>query len=293
MKQDYAKEMLELPDGRLLCFGRFGDTQGRPVLFLHGFPGSRTQAAMVSEQAKNKQVCLIAPDRPGFGFSEFHSARELSNTCVDFIYLMKHLGYKKFPVVGVSCGGAYALACAHDFPHQITSVGLLAGMGPMDIPAIRNGQLKILTLLFWLAKKHAVFSSPLLVLDSLMFRKDPDKAVRLLSRMLSQPDRELLHRNVRVKKLFGKSLSEAYQQGLQGALLEAHIIGSRRPYMLRNITQPVEVFQGQHDNHVPPTMGRYIANEVQHGRLHFNEHAGHLSIVVSEIESCLELMLRS
>lgn len=291
MKLDYSKEILELPDGRLMCFGRFGDTQGRPVLFLHGFPGSRTQAAMVSEQAKNKHVCLIAPDRPGFGFSEFCSSRELSNTCVDFMYLMKHLGYKKFPVVGVSCGGAYALACAHNFPQQITSVGLLAGMGPMDISAIRKGQLKILTILFWLAKKHATFAAPLLVLDSLMFRKDPDKAVRLLSRMLSQADRELLSGNDKVKKLFGKSLSEAYQQGLQGALLEAHIIGSRRPYLLADIAQPVEVFQGQHDNHVPPAMGRYIANEVQQGRLHFSEHAGHLSIVVSEIECCLELIL--
>ena len=291
MKSEMTFDKVTLPDGRRMSFGRFGDLSGKPVLFLHGFPGSQLQAKMVCAQAKNNGACLIAPDRPGFGYSDFDQHRTLISTCNDFQFLMAKLGYQRFAVIGVSCGGAYALGCAYAFTQQVTAVGLLAGIGPMHIPAIKKDQLKVLTILFWLARHNPKLAIPLILLDCLMFRKSPESAIRVLSKLLTQPDRELLQINEQVRLLFGKSLAEGYRQGLTGALQEAHIIGSSRPYSLGEISTPIEVFQGKYDKHVPPAMGHYIASNLPNGRFHFNNNAGHLSIVVSEIERCLQLIL--
>jgi pimeloyl-ACP methyl ester carboxylesterase len=62
-------EWLHLSDGRHLAWRFYGRRDGAPILFFHGFPGSRLQAALVHAQAAAAGVALIAFDRPGFGAS--------------------------------------------------------------------------------------------------------------------------------------------------------------------------------------------------------------------------------
>ena len=58
---------LELNDGRTLAYACYGRADGKPLHFMHGFPGSRYQAALIYEQAKSGGVFVVAPERPGFG----------------------------------------------------------------------------------------------------------------------------------------------------------------------------------------------------------------------------------
>lgn len=290
---DDSAECLRLGDGRRLCYQLFGHREGTPVYFFHGFPGSRLQAALVERQAAAANVCLVAFDRPGFGLSDPDPARTLSSSVGDVAALAHRLGHPRFGVIGVSCGGAYALACAHDLSERVCHVGLLAGMGPMDRPGIRQGQLPILGLMFRLARLSPVLIAPLLLLDRALYRGDPDRAVRLLADMLTAPDRALLAADTELGRQFSAALAEAYRQGVRGAMREAQLIGSRRPYALERITVPVDVYQGEHDRHVPPAMGRYIAESVRNGTLHSCPADGHLSVIVNQAGPCLDRMAAS
>lgn len=278
---------ITLDQGRPLAYGRYGRPGGRPLYFLHGFPGCRLQAALVQEAAESAGVELIAPDRPGFGRSGPAAGRTVLSWVDDLTRLADHLGHDRFGVVGVSCGGPYALACAHRLPQRLDYVGLVAGIGPMDTPAIRTDQLPVLTVLFAMARRHPLLASPLLAMDWLMFRTQPERAVRALAGMLSAPDRELLAKDSAVSTRFGASLAEAYAGGLRGALCEAHLIGSPRGFALQDIRPPVHIYQGGQDRHVPPEMGRYLADMISGSRLHFYPEEGHLSILVLRFEDCL------
>lgn len=289
---DTDTESLDLPDGRRLGFARYGDRAGRPLFVLHGFPGSRLQAAFLDDKARRAGVCLIAPDRPGFGLSTHAPQRTLCSGAGELARLADHLGHARFDVMGISCGGAHALACAHELPQRVKRVILMAGMGPMDLPAIREGQLPVLKMMFALARRHPALVSPMLALDRWLYRRDPQRAVKMVAGMLSDPDRRLLAGQPRVAELFGASLAEAYRQGLRGAMREAQLIGSRRDYTLSRIEVPVDVHQGAWDRHVPPAMGHYLAAVLPNARLHAYDDEGHLSIVWNRFERAVEAMGR-
>jgi len=282
-----AAEFITLRDGRALAYQRFGPRDGRPLYFLHGFPGCRLQAAMVATQAAAAGVCLIAPDRPGFGQSTPAPQRTILDACDDVVRLADTLGHERFGVLGVSCGGPYALACAYRRPSRLDYVGLVAGMGPMDLPSIRQDQHPLLRGMFALARVHPRLVSPLLLLDRALYTSNPERAVRALEGMLTAPDRQALDSYPALRAAFAAGLAEAYRQGIGGALREASLIAGPRGYALQEITVPVHLYQGGEDRNVPPAMAEHMARCIPTAHLHYFPEEGHLSILVNRIEDCL------
>ena len=279
---------LALADGRVLAWQGYGDPAGRPLHVFHGFPASRLLASLLHERARAAGVCLVAADRPGFGQSSPAPRRTILGWADDVVALADHLGHERFGVLGISCGGAYALACAHAMPQRLSYVGLLAGMGPMDVPALRQAQLPPLKVLFCLARIHRLLASPILLADALLFRANPRQAIDTLAKLLAGPDREVLAGDATVRSRFVASFVEAYRQGIGGALTEAALIARPRGFALADIRVPVHVHQGGLDRHVPPAMGRYLAQALPQGRLHFHPDEGHLSIVTRRFADCLD-----
>jgi pimeloyl-ACP methyl ester carboxylesterase len=277
---------LQLPDGGVLAFAIYGRPGGRPVHFFHGFPSSRLLAALVHEKAEAANVCLVAADRPGFGESTATPGRTLADWPLQVLSLADHLNQPRFDVIGVSCGGAYALACAADIPERIGKIALLAGMGPMDVPEIRRAQMPALKAMFALARIHLWLASPMFLLDRAVFRGDPDRALRMVAAMLTTPDRAALAKP-EVGRRFVASMAEAYRQGTAAAMGEARLIAQPRPYRLEDIRVPVHVFQGHCDRHVPEAMGDYLARTIPNAQAHVFSDEGHLSIVCNRFDECL------
>lgn len=289
MKQaDFAAaERLRLCDGRTLAYRCFGSPGGAPVHVLHGFPGSSLQAALLHDAAVAAGAYLVAADRPGFGSSTHRPGRRIADFADDLAQLADHLGQARFAVLGISCGGAYALACAQHLPARVTRVALLAGIGPMDRPELRSEQLPALRLLFSLARWHEWLAIPLLALDRSFFLRDPVRATRALARMLTRPDQDLLERAPEVLNCFAESLAEAYRPGLAGICCEASLIARPQGIDHAAVTQPVVVVQSGQDRHVPPPMGRWLASHLPMGSLSEYRDAGHLSVVVEAGERVL------
>lgn len=280
-------QIITLADQRKLAYRCYGAKEGQPLYFFHGFPGSRLQAAIVEQQARAAGICIVAPDRPGFGRSDLAPQRRIADWPADVAQLADALGHARFGVLGVSCGGPYALACAERIAPRLTYVGLMAGVGAMDVPATRRNQFPALRMLFALARVSSRLVGPMLWLDRRMFVGNPERAVRMLAGMLTAPDRQLLANDPGLAECFAHSLAEAYAQGIAGAACEAHLIATEPGFDAHRINLPVHLYQGGQDRHVTPAMTGHLAGQLPGARLRFHPDEGHLSILPHAFPECV------
>ncbi|KAJ9653330.1 hypothetical protein H2198_007472 [Neophaeococcomyces mojaviensis] len=125
---------LILPDVRKLGYAEYGAPTGEPILFQHGFPGSRVEGAGLHDVASKVGARIIAIDRPGYGWSSPHKNGSLLSRAQDVEALAKHLRLEKYGVLGISGGGPYALACARSLPaDKLRAVSIVCGLGSPDM----------------------------------------------------------------------------------------------------------------------------------------------------------------
>ena len=124
-------QTIVLRDGRQLAWLAVGPARGVLVVYLHGAIGSPQVVcpeleAVVSELG----IRYVMVSRPGFGESDPLPGRTLRQFAGDVAQLADALGHVRFAVVGVSAGGPYALACAHELPRRIAAAGVVSCMLP-------------------------------------------------------------------------------------------------------------------------------------------------------------------
>jgi pimeloyl-ACP methyl ester carboxylesterase len=90
---------LTLPDGRKLGYAQYGSLTGRAVLYQHGFPGSRLEAAQHHDICMELGLRMIAIDRPGYGWSSPHPGGKLLDWPKDLEVLTEHLGLENYSVM--------------------------------------------------------------------------------------------------------------------------------------------------------------------------------------------------
>jgi pimeloyl-ACP methyl ester carboxylesterase len=92
-------DTLLLPDGRKLGYAQYGSLTGRAVLFAHGHPGSRLEGAHLHDLGLKLGARIIAPDRPGMGWSSPHPDRTLLDYPKDLEHLADHLKLERYGVL--------------------------------------------------------------------------------------------------------------------------------------------------------------------------------------------------
>src|SRR4029079_7237537 len=95
-------KQIRLSDGRRLGYAEYGDPNGRPVLFFHGFGTSRVICPPDVELARSLGARLIAVDRPGIGLSEALPGRRLLDWPRDVAELANQLKLDRFAIIGWS-----------------------------------------------------------------------------------------------------------------------------------------------------------------------------------------------
>ena len=129
---------MKLADGRTLAYSEWGDLTGRPVVLLHGSPGSRLMCPD-EDATKAAGVRLITIDRPGYGRSDPRPGRTVLDWVDDYVELADQLGLPPCPVVGWSGGGPYALACADRLADRVSAIGLAGAVGLIgQVPGARD-----------------------------------------------------------------------------------------------------------------------------------------------------------
>ena len=122
---------IALADGRRLGFAEYGDPTGPLVLWFHGTPGARRQVPLIGRRAAEELgLRLVCLERPGVGDSTDHTYAHMRDWAPDVAQVADRLGHERFMVVGLSGGGPYALACAHELPSRVVAAGLLGPVVP-------------------------------------------------------------------------------------------------------------------------------------------------------------------
>ncbi len=73
MGNEKQNKVIDLESGRKVGYAEYCEPKGFPILYFHGFPGSRLNPIMLKagEISEKVGVRLIAIDRPGVGLSTF------------------------------------------------------------------------------------------------------------------------------------------------------------------------------------------------------------------------------
>lgn len=91
--------ILTLSDGRTLGYAQYGSPTGKAILYQHGFPGSRIEAAGYHDLGKELGLRVIAIDRPGHGWSSPHPGSTLLDWPKDVEVLAEHLNLETYSVL--------------------------------------------------------------------------------------------------------------------------------------------------------------------------------------------------
>lgn len=93
-------------------------------MLFHGAPGSQHYWQSFPQFPFAPFLHLIAPDRHGYGQSDFKRGQSYLEWVDDVIELTNATGLETFAVISVSGGGPGALACAWKIPERLTAVGM-------------------------------------------------------------------------------------------------------------------------------------------------------------------------
>ncbi len=271
---------LRCPDGRQLGYAEYGDPLGRPLLFFHGWPGSRRIGALLDEAATRLGVRVVSPERPGYGLSSFQPGRGFREWTTDVVFLADSLGLDRFTVLGGSGGGPYALACAFYLPKRITTAGVASGNAPLDLPGAWEGLGRGLRFGMGLGRRAPWLLRLQFSLMARQARKNPVRLAAFFLRQLPPVDRAVVERYPIVSTILTEDYVEAGRQGGRGFAWDFVVMTRAWGFDLGAIQAPVHFWHGEQDRNVPVACGRAQARVVPQNRATFYPDEGHLAIYI-------------
>jgi pimeloyl-ACP methyl ester carboxylesterase len=288
-----ADNTLRLRDGRLLGYAEYGDPGGKAAFYFHGFPGSRLEAQLAAAAAAKGGVRIIAVDRPGFGLSDFKAGRTIGEWPDDVTELAGALGIERFAVIGVSGGGPYVAACALRIAQRLTGAAIVSSAPPFDTPGPGEGMFQRNRLLFTLGRRMFWFAQLPMWWLARQVRRDPEYVISFVIRSLpeSNKDRVVLSRP-EVRETLRRDIVEAFRQGSRGVAWDAVLLyGRPMGFRLQDITMEVQLWHGEDDLNVPPSVGRYLASVIPNCRATFFPAEGHYSVMIDHIQEIQTALL--
>src|SRR5205823_12505369 len=117
-------------NGVRIHYQEAGDEKAPPIILIHGFISSNLIWSHVLEPLAQKGFRAIAPDLPGYGYSEKprDAAYTINEQARSVIGLMDRLGIRKAAIAGASYGGAIAATMALDYPERVEKLVLVGAV---------------------------------------------------------------------------------------------------------------------------------------------------------------------
>jgi pimeloyl-ACP methyl ester carboxylesterase len=268
---------LLLASGRQLGFAEYGPASGRPLIWFHGTPGARRQVPPgAREIALERNVRIIAVERPGIGASTPHLYESVRGWAADIEEFCDALELERVAVAGLSGGGPYALACAHDMPERVVTAAVLGGVAPAVGPDKAKGGpsefSRRLEPLSRIARRPmgAFLRKLIRVVEPLA-----DPAIDLFARFMPPGD-QLVFADEAIREMFADDLIRGSRTNMQALFLDAVLFGRSWGFALGDIRVPVHLWYGDADNIVPIEHGHHMARRIPNAVLRVRPDEGHL-----------------
>ncbi|RJR15005.1 alpha/beta hydrolase [Candidatus Microgenomates bacterium] len=272
------------PDGRAIGFSQYGDVKGKPLFYFHGWPASHISAQAYDAIGKRMHIRIIAPDRPGYGSSDFQKNRTILDWPYDVVALADFLHLSKFAVLGVSGGGPYAAVCAYKIPERITNVGIAVGLSPLFGREALVGMM-------WLSKigwqnfdRFPWLRTSSTILQLINVRYGPSLG---LHRFLfgAKSDKKMFN-DAALRIRVRQTMQEAFRRGYKGPALDLKLYTIDWGFKLSDIQKKVFLWYGAKDQNVSLNMGKFYKKQIPNSQLTIYPNEGHL-VSVTHAEEIL------
>lgn len=269
-----AVPTIALPDGRQLAYAESGAPTGQPLLVCHGFPGSRLFGELLASTAYALGIRLITPDRPGLGESSPSPGHSIGEWPHDVRVLLDHLDIAVLPVLGVSAGGPYALACAAVLGARVPRVALVGSVAPPATDVDSRGVLDNV-----MGTMRSRTQQTVLAIAGRQIRHDAERFLRRTAARLPHPDRALYEQDA-VRAVLRADLLEAFRHGSSGAVEDAAAADRPWGFALEDVTVPVAFWYGALDRQVPARAAEEYAATFPNATVKVVPDEGHLSVLL-------------
>lgn len=223
-----------LPDGRRLGWGEWGPEEGAVVLYCPG-AGMSARLGFGGALLDEREVRLIAIERPGLGRSDPAPGRTLSDFVEDVRALIAARGLGTPSIVGFSAGAPFALACAA--AGVVSSVAVVSGTDELASAASLVPEVRALI--------ERVGESPAEA-EAYFAGMSAETLLAMVTEMSSEDDRAVYGAPA-FTRAYAEALTEGFAQGAAGYARDTVLSMSPWPFELSRIAAPVALWYGERD----------------------------------------------
>ncbi|MBC9731947.1 alpha/beta fold hydrolase [Nocardioides marmotae] len=257
-----------------------GDSEGTPIVYFHGTPGSRLDVSFGEEIATALGVRVVSFDRPGYGGSG-PGPYSLISIAHEVDALADSLGIGRFAAFGWSGGGPFALAAAAVLGERVVRAGVAGGNAPFQqVP----GALESFTdndrlALSFLPDEPARAAEQFVIgneemLQTMMSVRDDEQAP-WIDWLWGETDPGVVSDPVLRGNLFSV-LHEGLRQGPMGVAWDNVAWCGPWGIEVEDIRCPVHLWYGELDQMAPPVNGEWLRHHLPDASLVVYPGEGHL-----------------
>jgi pimeloyl-ACP methyl ester carboxylesterase len=287
-----TEHRLTRPDGRVVAWTTWGDGSV-PVLQVPGTPGSRYGLRADRDAWRQRDLTIIATERPGFGSSTRLPGRGFIEHSDDLATILDALGVESVVVSGGSGAAPHELAFAARHPQRVRAVTIVGGAAPCtDVEAAQmvpdNQEGRRLAL----ADDRAGMVA-LLAPMRMAILADPLGGLQEAMRQAPAADHAVMADSSWQAGLV-EDLSEALAQGVDGWADESFAFErSWDEIDLSAVTASVTWWHAGSDANCPVAAAERLVRALPNARLiHFGDDEGHLAGYLRRDEILDDLLSR-
>ena len=253
-----------------LSWNEYGATDGEPVFYFHGMPGSRLEASPADGIARDLGIRLIAPERPGYGDSDAQDDFGLLDWADAVSLLTDNLNLKQFSILGFSAGGPYALACGHKMTEQIKHITLVSSTAPFETVVMQQHINAAFKPIYELAAADTQAAAQQLS----QLASSPEALFEVMHSQLPPCDKSIFNQ-AQFRKHYTENLARALQQGVEGTVNDFRNLALAWQFNPEDVHVSVDVWHGRNDNNCGIAVGEHLAKALDTASTHFLADKGH------------------
>lgn len=278
---------LTLRNRQTVALAEYGDPDGTPIFFCHGWPSSRTMGELTTSAARALHLRIISLDRPGIRDSSLVPERKLLDWPPLLSEVADQLGIARFRLLGISGGAPYAFVSAWALPKRVEAIAVVSGAPPISELSDHDGLLPLYRwLLYFYPRQRELLRYSMKAARPFLSIKLPIRFRPLLLRLLQPCDANVL-RDIAAFDACFESQRQAWRASADGLMVDAEIYAQPWGFPLEEVRAPVRLWHGKKDRSFHWSLAESLGKRLPDCQLHLVEGEGHYSLPIRHMEEIL------